>query len=156
MRMMKDFLGGTVGRSLFVHLTAGDDVLLSIREACRKNNIQTGILTSGIGSMSQIHYHYILSTDEKPRDEFETVKSPLELINLQGVILEGEPHIHMMATESGHQAYAGHLEEGCLVQYLVEISILEILDAPLGRRADDYATVTHFQWINDEQEKSNA
>lgn len=133
-----------------LHLTVGDEILQSIRDACKKHNIRTAIVTSGIGSMRKIHYHYITATTEKPEDVYETVEKPMELVSLQGIILEGEPHLHMLATESGHNAYAGHMEPGCEVQYLVEISIIEVQDMPLARRAGQYATVTHFEWLDKE------
>lgn len=146
---MKTFFGGSVGKTLLLHLTVGDDVLRSVQEACSRHKITTGILTSGIGSLNALHYHYILSTDTKPEDKFDTVSKALELVSLQGVILNGEPHLHVLASEAGSRTYSGHLEEGTLVQYLVEISILEVSDLAVRRLASDYRTVTEFVWIEE-------
>ena len=123
-------------------------MLQSIRAACQTHGITTGMATTGIGSLRKVVYHYIAATTEKPQDVYETVEKPMELVSLQGIILEGEPHLHMLATEGGHGAYAGHMEEGCEVQYLVEVSVVEVADMPLARRAGQYATVTHFEWLD--------
>ena len=145
---MTEFIGNETGRVLLLHLTVGDDVRQCIEDACKKNGIQTGVVTSGIGSMRKIYYHYTAATTEKPEDVYETVEKPMELVSLQGIVLEGEPHLHMLATEGGHNVYSGHMELGCEVQYLVEISVTEVKDMPLGRRAGEYATVTHFEWLD--------
>lgn len=146
---MKDFLAKKTGRILFIHLDKGDDVLKSIAEASEKNGIQTGIVTSGIGSLQQVSYHYIGATSDKPQDEYLTLQKPLELVSLQGIILEGKPHLHAMVAEEGKKCHAGHMEEGCLVQYLAEVSIIEVEDAPLVRRFGEYSTVTHFEWATE-------
>lgn len=139
---------------MLIHLTRGDDLHACIRDAVASAGIKTGIVTSGIGSLRKLHYHYIDATSDKPSDVFETIERPLELVSLQGIVLEGEPHLHLLATEAGHNAYAGHLEIGTEVQYLAEISVLEIEDMPLGRRSGQYGSVTHFEWLDGRESES--
>ena len=150
---MKTFTSKNGGRVHLIHLTEGDDLLKSISEAAKTLHIETGIVTSGIGSLRKVVYHYTNATTEKPQDEFCTVNSVCELVSLQGIILEGEPHLHGLMTIGGGTCHSGHVEEGCEVQYLVEISIIEVEDFPVGRRAGKYGTVTHFTWIDEENKQ---
>ena len=145
---MTSFMTESTGRILLLHLTRGDDLLKSIEKGVKEAGIQCGIVTSGVGSLRKFHYHYIGSTSDEPQNINEIIEKPIELASLQGIILDGSPHLHVVATEKGSKSYAGHLEEGCEVQYLVEISISEIKDIPLGRRAKEYGTVTHFEWLD--------
>jgi predicted DNA-binding protein with PD1-like motif len=145
---MTSFMAQNTGRVLFLHLTKGDDLLKSIENGAREAGIQTGVLVSGIGSLRRLHYHYIGATTDEPNDTYEIIEKPMELACLQGIILEGKPHLHGVVTEQGVKSYSGHLEEGCEVQYLVEVAIIEVKDMPLGRRAGQYGTVTHFEWLD--------
>lgn len=145
---MKTFTSENKGKVHLIHLTEGDDLLNSLREAAKTLGIKTGIVTSGIGSLRKIVYHYTNATTEKPQDEFRTVTSVCELVSLQGIILESEPHLHALMSEGGTSCHSGHVEEGCEVQYLVELSVIEVEDFPVARRAvGEYGTVTHFQWL---------
>lgn len=145
---MEYFSGNNTGRVHLLHLTHGDDLLKCIRQACKELGIKTGIVTSGIGSMRKTVYHYTDAKTEKPKDIHITIDNIAELVSLQGIILEGEPHLHALFTEGGGEVCHGaHVEEGCEVMYLVEISIIEAADLPVGRRAGKYGTVTHFEKI---------
>jgi len=69
-----------------------------------------------------------LTTGFPPKNGFEHWKDkPLELAHIGGVIANGEPHLHIIVSDS-EKAYAGHLEEDCRVLYLAEIVIIEIKD----------------------------
>ena len=63
--------------------------------------------------------------EETPVDEFVTIEKPLEIASLQGVILSGEPHFHMVISDL-ENTYTGHLENDTTVLYLVEVCIVEI------------------------------
>jgi hypothetical protein len=145
---MTTFLAPETGRVLFLHLTRGEDLVKSITEACKDAGIETGVVMSGIGSLRRFHYHYIKDTADEPTDVFEVIEGPLELAALQGLVLEGKPHLHAVVSEAGTKTYSGHAEgEGSEVQYLVEVSILEVKDIKLGRRAGKYGTVTHIEIV---------
>jgi len=145
---MEMFTGKQTGRVLLLHLTHGDDLLKSIRQAAKEQGLKTGIVTSGIGSMRKTVYHYTDAKTEKPKDVHVTIDNIAELVSLQGIILEGEPHLHAMFSEAGGKiCHGAHVEEGCEVMYLAEISIIEAEELPVGRRAGKYGTVTHFEHI---------
>ncbi|MDR1640002.1 MAG: DNA-binding protein [Clostridiales bacterium] len=147
---MSAFLSKGTGRVALLHLTAGGKLQESIRDECKRVGIMTGIVSCGIGSLRKIVYHYTDSDTEKPLDVHKTVERPMELVSLQGIVLEGEPHLHVLATESGSVCHSGHLEDGTEVLYLAELSVVEVLDLPLGRRSGKYGTVTHFEYLGEE------
>jgi len=147
--MMTTFLGQQTGRVLLIHLSNGDDVLKCITKAVQDNGIQTGIVTSAIGSLRKFSYHYINDTKDIPTDVFEDVSGPLELVSAEGLIIEGIPHLHALVSEHGSkQTISGHLEEGSEVQYLAEISVVELIDMPIGRRFGKYGEVAHIEWTD--------
>ena len=142
---MTYFTGNQTGRVHLIHLTNGDDLLKSIKKACAELGIKTGIVTSGIGSMRKVVYHYTDAKTEKPKDIHITIDNISELVSLDGIILEGDPHLHGLFTEGGGEiCHGAHIEEGCEVMYLAEISIIEVDNLPVGRRSGEYGTITHF------------
>ena len=145
---MTSFCAKHSGRVLFLHLTKGDDLLQCIEKGVKDAGIQTGIVATGIGTLRKFHYHYIMATTDEPNDVFETIEKPLEISSLQGIILEGKAHLHIVTSEQGTKSYSGHLEEGSEVQYLAEISIIEVDDMPVGRRSGNFGSVTHFEWLD--------
>ena len=146
-KAMNGFTGKNTGRVHLMHLTLGDDIIPCIEAECQRLNLQTGIVMSGIGSLRKATFHYTNANTEKPEDVFVTLDKTMEVVALQGIILEGKPHLHVQLSANGSECYGGHMEEGCEVQYLVELAILEVADLPLGRRAGAYGTVTHFEWL---------
>ena len=57
---------------------------------------------------------------------------------MQGIVLNGVPHIHMVCSAPGGETFVGHLEPGCQVQYLVELSFVEVTDMALTRYTDAF------------------
>lgn len=134
---MRTYVGDRYGRHVIMHLGKGELVLESIQSEIKRLNIRTGIVTSGIGSARKIVYHRIGNLEKDPLNIFITMEGPTEIGAIQGLIIDGEPHLHITCYgEDG--AYAGHLEPGCEVQYLAEVSILELLDADLVRNVDEF------------------
>src|SRR5579883_2454423 len=89
------YKGAQVQEIYRIRLDRGDLLLETIQEAIRKNNIQDGAVLTAVGSLQECTYHRVKSTSAKPEDEFLTVKGPIELMNINGMIAAGEPHLHM-------------------------------------------------------------
>ena len=107
---MESFQANEFGRLIFLYLSKGDDLLQCIRSEIERRNLSSGMVVSAIGSLRKVVYHYIGSLEDTPRDIFRTIEGPLELASIQGLILEGTPHLHLVVSEEG-SVYAGHLEE---------------------------------------------
>jgi predicted DNA-binding protein with PD1-like motif len=120
-----------------MHLAKGELILESLEGEIERLGIKLGIVTSGIGSARKVVYHRIGSTADDPVNEFITIEAPLEIGSMQGVIVDGKPHIHFTFCDV-NGTIAGHLEHGCETQYLMEISMIELIGADLTRVADEF------------------
>ena len=135
---MKSFIAQEYGRIVVMHLGKGDLLQESIVAELRRLGIPNAILLSCIGSLRKMTMHVIASTENVSTDEFMTIEEPIELGVMQGMVLNGEPHFHLVCSAPGNRQFTGHLENGCEVQYLVEISLVEIKDMHLTRRLDEF------------------
>jgi len=135
---MKYFSTDKIGRIFILSLHPGDYILESIKELVEKENVKDAIVVSAIGTLDEYEMHYVLTTGFPPQNKFEHWKDkPLELAHIGGIIADGEPHLHVVVSDS-EKAYAGHLEKGCRVLYLAEIVIIEVKGLNLKRiRGED-------------------
>jgi len=121
-------------QSVYRILLDRDALLLeSILEVIKQKNIQDGYVSISAGSVQTCTYHYVTSTALKPVNAFKTVKGPFEILNASGIIAAGEPHIHITLSSPDKGAFGGHLENGCRVLYLAEITILKFQGTALTR-----------------------
>ncbi len=123
------------GRLITVSLRRGEMLLEGIREAIREAGIRDAAVVSCIGTLSSLTWHRVTTLEDKPREEYPTVRGPLELCALQGMVVEGVPHLHIVCSDQ-NGTYAGHLEPGCEVLYLAEVVLLEFSGKPLHRVKD--------------------
>ena len=134
---MRTHVGSQYGRHVIMHMQKGEGILECVEQECGRLSIKNAIVTSGIGSLRKVCYHRIATVADDPTNEYITIEGPIEMSALQGVIVDGEPHLHITCCDREH-AFGGHLENGCEVQYLAEISVMELLDANLTRRLDAF------------------
>ena len=138
---------GGLGRVVVMRLGPGCDLKKSLEEIARSENIRSGVILSGVGSLSQVTLRNVrLFPDEFPimdRNRIYTPKKePLELLSLSGNISkhEDEVHIHCHVTVSSGlddgRAYGGHLIDGCLAFSTCEVIITEITDLEMKRNID--------------------
>ncbi len=131
-------------RLFFVHLGKGEKLLEGIEQACRDNGVRQGAVLSGIGSARCIRYHRIATVADDPTNEYLQIDGPTEICALQGLIIDGVPHLHI-ACCSREQAFGGHLEPGSVVQYLAEICIADAGEETLTRRTDAFG-IEYIDW----------
>ncbi|MDQ2776296.1 MAG: DNA-binding protein [Acidobacteriota bacterium] len=111
-------------------------LLESIIDVIKEKNIQDGLVLVTSGSVQECTYHYVTSTELKATNAYKTVKGPYEILNAGGIIAAGEPHIHITLS-SPQGALGGHLEKGCRVLYLAEVTILKYAGPPLTRKNNE-------------------
>lgn len=109
-------------------------LLESIKQVIAEKGIRDGHVQITAGSVSECTYHFVASTALKPRDLFKTVKGPFEILHGGGIIADGEPHIHLSLADSRLGAFGGHLENGCRILYLGEVTIIKYSGEALTRR----------------------
>jgi predicted DNA-binding protein with PD1-like motif len=63
----------------------------------------------------------------------------MEILNMDGIIANGEPHVHITLSNF-KGAFGGHLDEGCRVLYRVELTVAKFSGTPLARKLDQDGT----------------
>jgi predicted DNA-binding protein with PD1-like motif len=121
---------------VIIALEPGEFLLESIREAVRGRGIKSGAVVSGIGTLKTCRMHYINHVSFPPADTIFSLEKPLELLSINGLIADGEPHLHIVVSCGSNEVYAGHLEEGSEVAYLAEIAVLAFNDLAMARHLD--------------------
>ena len=124
------------------HVQEGNGILLdrdsllleSITSIIKEKEIRDGEVLVTAGSVQECTYHYVGSTATRAKNIFKTVKGPYEILNAGGIIADGEPHIHITLATEGKGGFGGHLENGCRVLYLAELTILKYSGSPLTRK----------------------
>lgn len=135
---MRTFTCHEFGRIIVMHLKKGDLLLESITEGLAKEGVKNALLVSGIGSLRKLSMHGIKSCSNHPDDYYYTINAPVELGCLQGIVLDGTPHLHGVCSTPDGKTYVGHLEPGSEIQFLGELSFIEIPDMKLTRRLDEF------------------
>jgi uncharacterized protein len=113
-------------------------LLESIIDVIRQKEIQDGHVLVTAGSVQECRYHYVTSTALKPKDVYKTVKGPFEILNAGGIIANGEAHLHITLSAPGKGAFGGHLENGCRILYLGEVTIVKYAGPPLIRKTNQH------------------
>jgi predicted DNA-binding protein with PD1-like motif len=121
---------------IVVGLGPGDLLLESLVETIKQHDIRNGVVVSAIGTLKTCRMHYIKHTDFPPEDAIFTLKEPLELLSVSGVIADGEPHLHGVVSCGEREAHGGHVEPGCEIAYLAEVVIYKFNDLKMARHFD--------------------
>jgi predicted DNA-binding protein with PD1-like motif len=120
-----------------VRLRAGTDLLEGLKVAIEERHIRNGVILSGIGSVTDYHYHVVSDKNLPPAEEDPQASVPMDLTSVQGYILGGRIHAHMTLADE-NSVVGGHVEPGtkALTFMIFTIGVLpESLD--LGS-LDDY------------------
>ncbi len=120
-----------------VGLRRGELLLESISAVARQLDIHSGVVMSGLGSLTRGRIHTVVSNTYPPRDEFIDLEGPLEIVQFGGIIANYQPHIHISLWDRERRFYGGHLEEGCEVLALSEIALHRLPSLRLTRRTLD-------------------
>lgn len=117
-----------------VALDRGALLLESVTDVIRQNNITDGHVSITAGSVEECTYHYVTSNAQKPNDVYKTVKGAFEILSSGGIIADGQPHIHISLSAPGKSAFGGHLEKGCRILYLGEVTLVKYRGEALTRK----------------------
>jgi len=144
---------GKLGRIIAIRLKPGTDVLLGLTEACKRNNINNGVILSAIGSLNGVEYCNPVELPETKSGygygETLHLTGPIELLSASGIIChddEGETnlHVHVSLSDRHGNAHGGHLKEGTKVLITVDAIIAEVDGIVMGRKFDEEMGVPLF------------
>ena len=122
---------------IIARLFTGEDLIQSLKEVCRKHEVETAIILSAIGQLKQFTLGYLNGTIYIWQDYLPTY----ELISLSGMISwsreekDYQFHLHATVANEKQQAFGGHLAKG-IVQNSNEIVILKT-HMKVKRRTDE-------------------
>lgn len=128
------------GETLYIRLDRGNEIIASVLEICRKENIHSAIY-SGIGGCGKADIQtYIPETNSF---EVRTLEGMLELVSLTGNIITDDDeeyyhHTHaVFAYKNGdeHCVSGGHIRS-VTVSYTAEIELRPVIGGEIKRKFD--------------------
>jgi len=132
----KSYGGAQIQEIYRLSLERDDLILEAINMAIRDHNIQDGAVLTTVGATQECSYHYVKTTAIQAEDIVVHQKGAAEILNANGIIADSEPHIHITLATPDKGAFGGHLENGCKVAYVSEITIAKFSGPPLTRTAN--------------------
>jgi predicted DNA-binding protein with PD1-like motif len=136
-RRMRTIVSEGLGRVVILSFDRGEKLREGIRDKLKELGIRNAVVISAIGTFEKARFHRIITTDQRPKDEIFEIAGPMELAAVDGIVADGEPHLHM-AFQDLDRAYAAHLEDGSVICYLAEIVLAEIKGVRLARVRNEY------------------
>jgi predicted DNA-binding protein with PD1-like motif len=128
-----DFASMSVERIHILRIDPGEDVLESIRRFLQEANVRQAVVLGGYGTLAAYHLHWVTHNRIPTENLFRRDEGGMELLSMNGLVVEGEPHIHItLSTPEG--AFGGHLEPGCIAYVLCEIFFAEVQGARMTRQ----------------------
>ena len=128
---------GKFDRIVVMRMKYKSDLLHGMEQLVEKEHIKNGVILSGIGSLRGYSVHNVASRDYPAADVFtKDPNTPADLIGMNGLIVEGKIHAHIMMGIGDHAvAYAGHLEPGSEVLTYAIVTV-GVFDKSLARVDD--------------------
>jgi len=110
---------------IIIRLNPGDDVLATLTEAAKQNDIKNAVIVSAFGSTQNHHFHVVTTPDLPPVDAFVKEEKASDIISITGAIINGRVHAHITHSDT-EIAYGGHLEPGVRVLTFLNIFLAEV------------------------------
>lgn len=144
---------GQLGRIFVVRFKSGSDLMLSLEDVCKKNNIKNGNITSVVGSLYTTKFHYGVPDKSKSGAGFspeQNIETLCEYIVGMGTICHdektGKPllHFHSIVNDNGFLR-GGHMAlPGNIVATTIEMVIQEIKGVSMTRPYDEEVDQHHL------------
>jgi len=122
---------GQFERIVVLRMKYGTDLLTDIEKGVAAEHIQNGVILSGIGSVRGFRVHQMANRDLPTRNIFTTEPTTqADLDSVNGYVIDGKVHAHVVLGVNLERAVAGHLEKGTEVfsYAVVTIGVLKGID----------------------------
>jgi predicted DNA-binding protein with PD1-like motif len=108
-----------------VRMRSGTDMLEGLEKFIKEEKIKNAVILTGIGSVTDYHYHVVSDKQLPPAEEFPKASVAMDLIAVQGYIMNGRIHAHITLSDE-NSVVGGHLEPGtkALTFFILTIGIL--------------------------------
>jgi predicted DNA-binding protein with PD1-like motif len=118
--LSRTFSEGKLSRVASIRVLPGSDIIESIEQACRNLGIQSGFISSCIGSLHKAAFFVLLPMENKIGAGYSTpitLEGPLEILSAQGTIGRDEKgnlsvHIHGAVSDQEGRVHGGHFLKG--------------------------------------------
>jgi predicted DNA-binding protein with PD1-like motif len=124
------------GNIIFIRLFPDEDVNTELKKACKKHNVKTAIIISGIGQLKEAELGYF-----KKRGDYspDTISASHEILSLTGNICKNKDehllHLHIILGDEKKNAVGGHFING-QVSITAEIVLLKT-NVDIKRKYDE-------------------
>jgi predicted DNA-binding protein with PD1-like motif len=126
------------GSKVVVRLDEGDEIISSVTELCKQENITAGFV-SGIGFTTEMRVRIY----DQAQDQvlFQTITGSMEITSLTGNVVQADnglfTHLHIMAADQSMNIRGGHLVS-CTIAATGEL-VIEALEGSVTRgESDDF------------------
>jgi len=101
------------------------DMLEGLNMVVSDKGIKNAVILAGIGSVTDYHYHVVSDKNLPPAQEFPKASVPMDLVSVQGYILNSRVHAHISLSDE-NSVVGGHLEKGtkALTFFIITIGVL--------------------------------
>ncbi len=108
-----------------VRMKPGTDMLEGLEKFINEKNIKNAVILTGIGSVTDYHYHVVSDKNLPPAEEDPKASVAMDLIAMQGYIMNKRIHAHITLSDE-NSVVGGHLEPGtkALTFFILTIGIL--------------------------------
>jgi predicted DNA-binding protein with PD1-like motif len=108
-----------------IRMGHGADMLKGLNKAIKQQDIKNGVILSGIGSVTDYHFHVVTDKNLPPAEEYPKASVAMDLTSVQGYILDGRVHAHITLADE-NSMIGGHLEPGtkALTFFIITIGVL--------------------------------
>lgn len=108
-----------------IQMKPGTDMLEGLNTVIEEKKIKNAVILAGIGSVTDYHYHVVSDRNLPPAQEFPKASVAMDLVSVQGYILNGRIHAHISLSDENSMV-GGHLEKGtkALTFFIITIGIL--------------------------------
>jgi predicted DNA-binding protein with PD1-like motif len=114
-----------LGKVYFVTVERGEDLLAVMQKAVEELKIRQGVVLCGIGVQEGCNLYEVISMDTPPQKHWEKMGGAVELVAVNGNIIEGAIHMHaVVSTDKG--VWAGHVEPGNKSYITLQMIIAEL------------------------------
>lgn len=144
---------GKTGRVVAVRLSPGEDLLEGLSEACKKHDLNNGLILTGIGSLrSARFFNPVPLPDRKTGYGYGdpiVLAGPIELLSATGMICRGGKgetlfHVHVSLSDQNGGGWGGHLIEGNKVLITADFVLAEVEGLNMGRKYNEEVDLMIF------------
>ena len=135
----------SVGEMKFhcVRLRRGQDLMLSIKELCREQNIAAGVVLSAVGCISEGRIR------DASGVTIREIHDHCEIVSLNGTVSAARCHLHIALSKEDLSTIGGHLCPGCIINTTCELVIGELPGIRYGVEQDDETGYDELIFLED-------